>query len=194
MKLSAQIKLYILSLAILFLIVFLITVKLDICTNDRNCTTLTWKDYALSNWLPMLMLIAMGYCEIVRRQFEHMLDGGAGDSLYIVECQSESYEHLTFLATYIIPFFGFSFTETGRLLAYGVLLVVIGAIFIKTDKYYANPTLALFGYKLYRVTMSDASHRYESVIVITKNTLTANQPVNYKLLSSNVYYVRKIVQ
>ncbi len=123
-----------------------------------------------------------------------MLDGGAGDSMFVVECQSENYEHLTFLATYIIPFFGFSFTETGRLLAYGVLLIVIGAIFIKTDRYYANPTLALFGYKLYRITMSDANARYESVIVITKSTLSANQSVNYKLLSNNVYYVRKIVQ
>ncbi|WP_425669901.1 anti-phage protein KwaA [Vibrio owensii] len=194
MKLSAQIKLYILSLAILFLIVFLITVKLDICTKDIDCAKLTWKNYAVANWLPIVMLFAMGYCEIIRREFEHMLDGGAGDSLYVVECRSENYEHLTFLATYIIPFFGFSFTETGRLLAYGVLLIVIGAIFIKTDKYYANPTLALFGYKLYRVTMSDANARYESVIVITKSSLSANQPVNYKLLSNNVYYVRKVVQ
>lgn len=194
MKLSAQIKLYILSLAILFLIVFLITVKLDVCIKDIDCTSLTWKDYAFANWLPIIMLILMLYCEIIRREFEHMLDGGAGDSMFVVECQSENYEHLTFLATYIIPFFGFSFTETGRLLAYGVLLIVIGAIFIKTDRYYANPTLALFGYKLYRITMSDANARYESVIVITKSTLSANQSVNYKLLSNNVYYVRKIVQ
>ncbi|CAI2301547.1 hypothetical protein GNT15_07855 [Vibrio parahaemolyticus] len=194
MKLRDEVKLYILSLAILFFIVFLITLKCDV-EPDNYVELHTWRSWLLlwvtANWLPCLMIILMVYSDIIRREFEHKLDGGAGDSMYITECQSENYEHLTFLATYIIPFFGFSFNEIGRLLAYGVLLVVIGIIFVRTDKYYANPTLALFGYKLYRVNMSDAEHHYESVIVITQDSLSGKQHVNYKLLSNRVFFVRK---
>ena len=195
MKLKDEIKLYILSLAVLFFIVLLITFRADV-SPDNYVEIMSYWDWTVlwltSNWLPTLVIISMLYCEVIRREFEHKLDGGAGDSLYITDCKSENYEQLTFLATYIIPFFGFSFTEPGRLLAYGVLLFVIGMIFVKTDKYYANPTLALFGYKLYRVTMADAQQRYESVIVITKSDLNNNQSVNYKLLSHNVFFVRKV--
>ncbi|EOU3283508.1 anti-phage protein KwaA [Vibrio harveyi] len=191
MKLRDEIKLYILSLAILFFIVLLITLKVDV-QPDNYVELIPWWSWFAHNWLPCLMVILMLICEYIRREFNHKLDGGAGDCMYITECSSENYEHLTFLATYIIPFFGFSFTEPGRLLAYGVLLVVIGIIFVRTDKYYANPTLALFGYKLYRVNMSDATHHYESVVVITQSDLAKNQSVNYKLLSNRVFFVRKV--
>lgn len=195
MKLRDEVKLYILSLAILFFIVLLITLKIDIKPSNYIELRSWWQwcwIYLMHNWLPCLMVILMLYSELIRREFDHKLDGGAGDSMYITDCRSENYEHLTFLATYIIPFFGFSFNEIGRLLAYGVLLVVIGIIFVRTDKYYANPTLALFGYKLYRVNMSDAQNHYESVIVITQDDLSNNQHVNYKLLSNRVFFVRKV--
>ncbi|WP_308413060.1 anti-phage protein KwaA, partial [Vibrio parahaemolyticus] len=78
-------------------------------------------------------------------RFEYELKGGSQDSLRVEQSKSESYEHLTFLATYIIPFLGFSFDEPRKLAAYVLLLVVIGFIFVRTDKYYANPTLALLG-------------------------------------------------
>lgn len=192
MKLGSEIKLYILSLEILFFIVLLITFRFNIAP-DNFVEIIPWWFWLSENWLPLLMLLLMGYCEYIRREFEHMLDGGAGDSLYITECSSENYEHLTFLATYIIPFFGFSFNEPGRLLAYAVLLIIIGVIFVRTDKYYANPTLALFGYKLYKVNMSDADNHFESVIVITKSDLAIHQIVNYKILSGRVFFVRNIV-
>lgn len=191
MKLSSEIKLYILSLEILFFIVLLITFQFNVRTEGYK-GDITWWYWCLKNWLPLLMVLLIGYCEYVRREFEYMLNGGAGDSLYITECHSENYEHLTFLATYIIPFFGFSFSEPGRLLAYGVLLIVIGVIFVRTDKYYANPTLALFGYKLYKVNMSDSNNHFDSVIAITKSDLAIHQAVNYKLLSGRVFFVRKI--
>ncbi|OLQ85860.1 hypothetical protein BIY22_13315 [Vibrio panuliri] len=192
MKLSDEIKLYILSLALLFLIVFCITVDLNFIVTLVQGNSVDWMLVLKDNWLAICMIVFMGYCASIGFHFEHRLKGDAGDSLRITKCKSENYEHLTFLATYIIPFFGFSFSETGRLVAYLILLIIIGIIFVKTDKYYANPTLAIFGYKLYRTTLSDAQHLYEDVVVITKSDLRENQKVNYKYLSNNVFFVRKI--
>ena len=201
MKIKEEIKLYILSLAILFLIVLLITFdtsflnKVNNCSIPLECATngeiLQVLISALrSNWLPCLMLTLITYCFFIKHEFEHKLDGGAGDSLNITKCESQDFEYLTFLATYIIPFFGFSFTEVGRLLAYAVLLIVIGIIFVKTEKYYANPTLAIFGYRIYKVTLSDSEIEYKSVIAITKCQLASGTSIRFKNLSENVFFVR----
>lgn len=187
-----KVKLYILSLMFLFCIVFLISINTLDCVNDKICIKYELIDYVLANWLPILMLLCIFYCEKIRRDFEHSLEGNSGDSLQIIECKSESYEHLAFLATYIIPFFGFNFDSIFRLLAYLLLLIVIGIIFIRTDKYYANPTLAIFGYKLYKVTLSDTQKKYDSVIVLTKSNLKVGQNVAYHFISETVCFVRKI--
>lgn len=201
MKIQEEIKLYILSLAILFLIVLLITLDLksfsDInsCIIKISCAPDFNKAKAIinlisKNILPLIMVIMIIYCIAIKSEFEHKLDGGAGDTLNITECENQDYEYLSFLATYIIPFFGFSFNEIGRLLAYAVLLVVIGIIFVKTEKYYANPTLAIFGYRIYKVTLSDGNNEYKSVIAISREKLSSSISVKYKNLSENVFFVR----
>ena len=86
----------------------------------------------------------------------------------------------------------FNFDSIFRLLAYLLLLIVIGIIFIRTDKYYANPTLAIFGYKLFKVTLADRNNNYDSISVLTKSDLKAGQNVAYQFISESVCFVRKI--
>lgn len=185
MKVSEEVKLYILSLSILFLIVLVMTLNVPDVSSE-----IVWSKVLKSNWLPLTMLALMFYSYMIHREFEYALKGGVGDSLRVCECKSENYEHLTFLATYIIPFFGFNFDDPRRLIAYLFLLVVIGVIFVKTDKYYANPTLAVLGYKLYRATLADANNRYESVVIISQCNVSTGQLVNYKLLSRGIFFVK----
>lgn len=198
-----KIKLYILSLAILFPMIMIMSAQMpeyqfSVCLGEQ-CSFGYWVkelSYAIwitckLNWLPCLMLICFIISMVIKHQFDYMLDGGGENTIHVCEVKSEDYEHLTFLATYIIPFFGFSFDDPRKLVAYLILLIVIGFIFVRTDKYYANPTLALFGFKLYRANLSDPNGLYESVIVISKDTITPNQIIKYKLISENVFYAKK---
>ncbi|OEE39967.1 anti-phage protein KwaA [Vibrio anguillarum] len=203
MKNKEKIKLYILSLAILFLIIMIMSLKMPVykfsVCSDEPCTVgfwamellyAIWDTYKL-NWLPCLMFFCFCFSMLIKHQFTYMLQGGGENTIRVCEVKSEDYEHLTFLATYIIPFFGFSFDDPRKLVAYLILLIVIGFIFVRTDKYYANPTLALFGFKLYRANLTDQNGLYESVIVISQDTITPNQIIKYKLISDNVFYAKK---
>ncbi|CAH7191024.1 conserved membrane hypothetical protein [Vibrio chagasii] len=202
MKIKEKAKLYFLSLTILFPIILIMSLKMPeddfLGCPASGCDKMTvldvigsnvWLMYK-ANWLPILMLICFFFSMFIKRQFDYLLDGSACKSIRVRSAKSEDYEHLTFLATYIIPFFGFSFDDPRKLLAYLILLVVIGMIFIKTDKYYANPTLALLGYRLYRVDLSDSQGLYESVIVISQDQIQANQSIRYKLISENVFFAK----
>ncbi|EHI9274977.1 hypothetical protein J9102_004194, partial [Vibrio vulnificus] len=143
-----------------------------------------------ANLLPILMLFALLYSWAIKRDFDHLLEGGGEQVIRVQNVQSEDYEHLTFLATYIIPFFGFTFDDPRRLIAYFILLVLIGIMFIKTNKYFANPSLAVLGFKLYKATLSDSNGIYESVILISHDVIKSESVVKYRLISSGVFFVK----
>ncbi|MBL0670090.1 hypothetical protein JD504_04875 [Aeromonas hydrophila] len=192
MNTKEKIKLYILSLMFLFVMVIFLSINIEPPSSDSELKYNIAIYYILSNWLPILMLFSIIYCEFIRRGFDFELNGSASDSLLVIDCKSENYEHLSFLATYIVPFAGLNFDSPLKLLAYLFLLVVIGIIFVRTDKYYTNPTLSIYGYKLYRATLADHVSHYHSVIVITKHDLKKGQNIAYKFISEDVCFARKI--
>lgn len=101
----------------------------------------------------------------------------------IIKIEDQNYEHLTFLTTYIIPFLRVKL-EGRDLLVTTLLLIIIGAIFIRTNLFYKNPTLALLGYKLYKVD----TEKDNGLILISKEYLKIGDKVHYIHLSDNVYF------
>jgi hypothetical protein len=67
-----------------------------------------------------------------------------------------------------------------------LLLIIIGAIFVKTNLFYKNPTLALLGYKLYKVD----TEKDNGLIFISKQNLKKGDKVHHIPLSDNVYFVK----
>ncbi|ELV8648912.1 hypothetical protein QNE85_004256, partial [Vibrio fluvialis] len=170
-------KLYILSLALLFVIIAIITAKLpeesfSLCNPDEICAAKVifsnfFNYFVLllkANIIPIVMLFLLAISWYFKYEFDHLLQGGGQKVIRIQSIENEDYEHLTFLATYIIPFFGFKFNDPNQFTAIIVLLVIIGAIFVRTNKYYANPTLAVLGYRLYKATLNDKNGVYESIV------------------------------
>ena len=189
-----KVGLYILSLLMLFVFIIILTLDIPYCFG-KNCQVVsltTFWEFILDNYSSIIALvgIAVGLGFYVR--FDHSISGGSLDAMEVKKCDSESYEHLVFLATYIIPFVGFTFDQPRKVLAYFLLLTVIGLIFIRTDKYYANPTLALLGYKLFKVTAKCRNQEYKNITIITKDEISPGDCINFKCLSREVYFARKI--
>ncbi|GLR02758.1 hypothetical protein GCM10007906_03450 [Vibrio hyugaensis] len=184
-----QSQLYLLSLYFLFVIVAVLTFRLDfiLLLNDFD-----FKKVKSEDFLFLFSIIQIIYCEYLRRQFKYYLKGGGEDTLKVMRCEGEDYESLTFLATYIVPFAGMSFDSLNKVIAYLILILVIGVIFVRTEKYYANPTLAIFGYKLYKTDLSDSNAFYQSILIITKNEIKIGDNVSYKFLSNSVCFARDI--
>ncbi|ENM5730978.1 hypothetical protein CW613_002595 [Vibrio mimicus] len=199
-----KIKLYILSLALLFVIIAIITARLpkesfDFCKSEQVCNAKeifsNLCNYFLlllkANGIPLVMLLLLAICWYFKYEFDHLLQGGGQKVIRIQSIENEDYEHLTFLATYIIPFFGFKFDDPNQFTAIIVLLIIIGAIFVKTNKYYANPTLAVLGYRLYKATLNDQNGVYESITVVSKEQLKENEIVYWEKISDNVFYIKR---
>ena len=125
-------------------------------------------------------------------RFDYRISGSKKLPAKIEKIEDLNYEHLTFLTTYIIPLICFNLASTRYILALIFLLIVIGVIYVKTDKFYANPTLAVLGYRLYKVTVTTRTTKKEKIVVITKDRLMESDQIRMLDLDEKVCFGRKI--
>lgn len=109
---------------------------------------------------------------------------------YSVKCaENVNYEYMTFFATYIIPLTGIDFTEKSGVLMFFVLIFMMGVIFIRTNMFYSNPVLSIFGYKLYKLSISNIDN---NIIAITRDYIDVDDCVEWLKLSKDIWYVKKV--
>jgi hypothetical protein len=119
------------------------------------------------------------------------LSGSKRIPFEITKIENLNHDHLAFLTTYIIPLITFNFDSLRYTVAFFLLLVIIGAIYVKTNMFYANPSLALLGYHIYKVDGTFfRTGNEQDLIVISREKLTLGMEVSYKKLDEKIYYVR----
>ena len=137
-----KIGFYFLSLWLLFVLIFIITVDIPICF-CKDSTFVGCKYLFLKNIIPLCSIAALliGVCSYL--DFFLSDKGHKRIVIEIKEIESIEYEHLTFLTTYIIPLVCFKFESLRYIVVFVILLFVIGCIYIRTDIFYANPSFSL---------------------------------------------------
>lgn len=185
-----KIDLYILSLALAFIFFFIIAIELPPCFSFKNSEN--WKSLVISNPLPLISIFGLFYCLFAYFRFDFDLKGTNEIPFEIKKLENINYEHLTFLATYVVPLISFDFGNGRQIIVLALLLVVMGIIYIKTDLFYANPSLALIGFHIYRASGHFKNGERESITLICRERLEENQRVSYLKLDDKIYYVRRV--
>jgi hypothetical protein len=188
-----KIGLYFLSLWLLFVLIIIITVKVPISfSKDSSFVGLSF--LLSTNVIPLLSLLAILIGVISYWDFRYQMKGTPELSFKITEIENIDYEHLTFLTTYIIPLVCFQFDNFKYIVVFVLLLLVIGSIYIRTDLFYANPTLAILKFRIYKVTGEFRNGEVrQSRILICKQNLKKNDRVKYLKLDERIYYASKII-
>ena len=185
-----KIDLYILSLGLLFIFFFIITAKLPASFSFKDAES--WKMLAMSNPLPVISIFGLCYCLFAYIRFDFELKGANEIPFEVRKVENINYEHLTFLATYVVPLISFDFGSGRQMIVLALLLVVMGVIYIKTDLFYANPSLALLGFHIYRASGHFRNGEREGITLICRERLADNQRVSYIRLDDRIYYVRGV--
>lgn len=183
-------ELYILSLWFLFLLIIVITIDVPFCYGE-GCKFIGLATLLQRNIISVIAFGFLAFGTLYYFRFDYRVAGSKSIAARIVKIEDVNYEHLTFLTTYIIPLICFNLTSFRYLLALGILLFVIGVIYVKTDKFYANPTLAVLGFRVYKVNLQTRLGLVEGVVVISKERLAEGDQVSRLGLDDKVYFVRK---
>lgn len=182
-----KIELYIMSLWLLFLLIFLLTVKSPLNNKSKFIGFIPlFKQNIVS--IVALIFIVIGF--ILTKKFNYKWKGAVQPSVKILNVKNENYEYLTFLTTYIIPFACIDLSNIRYIIVLALLLIIIGDIFVKMDLYLGNPTLALLGYHLYKIT-TNSQNLQEELIVITKDKLEIGDDIEWIKIDKSTLYVRR---
>lgn len=191
-KMVRKIGLFILSLWLLFLLIIIITGDLPICFS-QDCSFIGITNLLSSNITPLICILAILIGLFAYLDFKYQLKGTPELSFKITEIEKIDYEHLTFLTTYIIPLVCFEFGNPRYIIVFIILIFVIGSIYIRTDLFYVNPTLALLKFRIYKVNGEFRNSEIRTnKILISKEILTIDDHVKYFKLDDRIYYAYKV--
>ncbi len=186
-------ELYIISLWLLFFLIIVITANIPICFG-QDCSFIGFGALISQNIIPLIALVFLFFGVILYFRFDYRVSGSQKLPSKIESIEDLSYEHLTFLTTYIIPLICFNLSSPRYIFALVFLLFVIGIIYVKTDKFYANPTLAILGYRLYKVKTLDLKGGDINIVVMTKDRLSAEDSIRTIYLDEKFVIARKITK
>lgn len=186
-----KINLYVLSLGLLFVFIIIITFQPSASLTDLKSFA-GWAAMAKSNYISLISLLMLVYCVFAYLAFEHELKGATQIPFTIQEIECVDYEHLTFLATYVVPLISFDFGSGRQLIVLALLLIVMGAIYVKTNLFYANPSLALLGFRIYRIDGRFKNDQRQGIIVICRGKLAEGDKVLYIKLDDKIYFAKGI--
>lgn len=187
-----KIGLFFLSLWLLFVLIIIITANVPTCFTG-DCTFVGWPYLLKNNLIPILCLLALLVGLISYWDFKYQMKGTPELSFKVTEIENIDYEHLTFLTTYIIPLVCFQFENLRYIIVFIIILFVIGSIYIRTDLFYANPTLAILKFRIYKVSGEFRNgEKRQNRILISKDKLTKDDRVKYLKLDDRIYYASKV--
>jgi len=104
-----------------------------------------------------------------------------------------SYENLSFLASYFVPLVSFNLLYLSHTIVMILLVICIGVIFVQSGKYYTNPTLALFGYRVYHIkgltkAFKEDKRKEVAYTIITRDTLENVKWLRTLKIEAGFYY------
>ncbi len=184
-----KIELYIISLWLLFLLIIVVTINVPICF-EKSCSFIGFNELISMNIIPLISLIFFSLGILFFLNFKYKLAGSQQNRIKVKEIENKNYEHLTFLSTYIIPLIAFDLTKTRYAIVLFMLLIAIGMMYVKTNMFYTNPTLALLGYKIYKVNATFRTGDEDGIIIISREDISSGDTLSYKKIHENIYYVR----
>jgi hypothetical protein len=181
-------ELYVVSLWLLFLLIIVITIDIPILKlNTMSPAEIL--ELPKKNIISIISLICLIFGSVFYSRFSYRIKGSANLPFEVKKIENINYEHLTFLTTYTIPLICFNLTSIRYLITLFVLLIVIGCIYVKTDMFYANPSLAILGYHIYKVKYNNDSEE-KNIVLITRDKIKKNDYIRYIKLDETIYYGR----
>ncbi|HHL0119207.1 TPA: anti-phage protein KwaA [Klebsiella variicola subsp. variicola] len=185
--------LYILSLWLLFL-------SLLIMSYDKVLIKNSW-DYIFSenfsfptsslrvrNIVFIVSLVFIFIGTIILIILANSFGSGWSVACTVSDISNENHEHLEFLTTYIMPLVFTDVDSKRTVLNLGLMIFVIGAIYVKTNRFYSNPSLAILGFRIYKANVHDRG--VKKCTVICRSVLKSTDKIKYIKIDDETYLAK----
>ncbi|OIR00467.1 hypothetical protein GALL_175320 [mine drainage metagenome] len=190
-----KVGMYLLSLWLLLVLIFVNKIDADLCF---GCKFASWAELGAivaKNYLPSMCVAVLVVSLAFYAVFARIIQGAKDGPFKVVEVEDKSADHLVFLATYVIPLLSFSLDTPRQVVSLVITLTLIGAIYVRTNLFYANPTLSLLGFKICTVKFEQggAGVPTGAAVLIAREDIDLGTSVNMLRLDKNIFFARKAI-
>lgn len=185
-----KIGLYLLSLCLLFVFILIQTIYIPISFN-QEAKFVGVGTLLINNIIPLISIVCLVVGLFAFVLFKDGTKGTTDIPFEIKKIENINYEHLVYMVTYVIPLICFDLTNVRQSIVLGLILLTQGIIYIRTDLFYANPTLALMGFHIYKVDGDFKHGERKDIVLISRNKLEINEKLPYIKLDDKILYVLK---
>lgn len=176
------------SFWIFFVLLIIVTLEIQICFGP-NCEFIGLRElFSIRNSIAFGSILLLLSGIVFYYEFMKDLEGDLNMPVKIEKIENVNYEYFALLVT-IISLVAFDFTTLRGLILLIVLFLILGAIFIKTELFYSNPSFALLGFHIYKADTNN--ELLKNKIFITKDKIKNQDKVKYMKISENVYFTKK---
>ncbi|MBV8659829.1 MAG: hypothetical protein JO142_18575 [Burkholderiales bacterium] len=190
-----KVGMYLLSLWLLFVLIFVNKIDINLCFGCKFATWAELRTIVTKNYLPLFCVVALVISLAFYAAFARIIRGAKDGPYAVVEIEDKSADHLVFLATYVIPLLSFGLETPRQVISLVITLSLIGAIYVRTNLFYANPTLSLLGFKICTVKFKQCGtgEPTGSAVLIAREDIELGANVNMLGLDKNIFFARKAI-
>jgi len=184
MRKTVQILLFIISYAPLYLILFFQNLN-DKVYNEQD-VFIGWKAVAMQNRISISFLLLIIISITLYFILYKIVLKSSTVKIKVEKIQDNHAEHLSYLATYILPFVGLKFDSWQNIVSTIALFYVLGHIYIKTNLILTNPTLTFFNFSISKINDENENAK----IIIHKTGLQMGKELDFVHLTQNIYILK----
>lgn len=189
-----KLLLFILSMAPFFIILGLMTMDVPI-SFARDAKFIGWADLWQNTRIGLYIIAVSILVELlILFLFSKVCSNVAGEQTEKIEyIENRNFELISFVTSIFLPLISFQYDQLSHWIVTLVIIIIIGYIFCNSDSYYTNPTLALFGYRLYTVDLNnlcETNKQIRKITILSKTPLTVGNPVRCYMLTDKISFAK----
>lgn len=189
-----KLLLFILSMAPFFIILGLMTMDVPI-SFARDAKFIGWADLWQNTRIGLYIIAISIIVELlILFLFSKVCSNVSGEQTEKIESiEDRNFELISFVTSIFLPLISFQYDQLSHWIVTLVIIVIIGYIFCNSDSYYTNPTLALFGYRLYTVGLNnlcETNKQIRRITILSKTPLTVGNPVRCYMLTDKISFAK----
>ncbi|MFZ6845542.1 anti-phage protein KwaA [Undibacterium sp. RuTC16W] len=190
-----KVGMYLLSLWLLLVLIFVNKIDVDLCFDCKFANLRQLGAIASKNHMPLICVIVLLVSVGFYIAFIRIIEGAKNGPFKVIEIEDKTADHLVFLATYVIPLLSFNLDTLRQIVSLVITLLLIGAIYVRTNLFYANPTLSLLGFKICTVKFEQSGEGVPTgtAVLIAREDIDLDSRVNMLRLDKNIFFARKAI-
>lgn len=186
-------KLMIQSMSLLALLTFIRNCSVN--TVDSTGIKLSWDQFLAENGL---ILFVLGACVLwvllataYYVSFAAFKWSDIESGYEIVGVAEQDGAGLNFFLTLIVPLVIDDVGTIQGFLSFVLIIAIICCLLFKTNLFYANPVLAILGYRVYEFSFkANQSFKDKKCIGLCKGRIQEGQTIEYKAITEKVLYIK----